>query len=482
MIRAWLVLACLALPSLASAKDFCVNSATGSDGTAYASLNMSSCTATIRRAADVALAGDHVYVAAGTYNAAGTASRWVPSLNPANEGTAGNPIVFEAVGTVNIGLSSSTGPMIGCSARDYVTWIGFTIDEANGTSEPDTGPVTAHDSTGCRLEYLTIDGNGNGHGQVDNHNGIRVESCTDCYVGHCTIHSVTSLSPNPNNGAGIMVYASEGLTLENNHISSSGSGIFLKGGPSGGWTGTMRGATVRFNLVENVSNSALIANAGVPSAVATPTRIYQNVVNGAGESCFRVWFFGDAQDPQNVRWINNTGYDCGSAGIQYAGTPGASLTHGIVFRNTLISGATSGISSEQQTWHQDATDDDHEQSLYHSISGTFAVLNGGGTNVTLANWKLSPYTQDAATPDAITSDPQFVTAGSDFHLQAGSPALTHGRVLDSIGGTDGDTIPVGAYITGSETIGPTTGGGGGGGGATGGGAGARIRVRVGCGS
>lgn len=454
-MRVIVALALVLWATAAEAKDFCVNSSTGNDSTVYASLNMSSCTATIRRAADVALAGDHVYVAAGTYNAAGTASRFVSSLNPTNEGTSGNPITFEAVGTVNVGLSSSSGVTLGCSARDYITWIGFSVDEANGVSVADTGSVAAHDSIGCRLEYLTIDGNGLGHGAVDNHNGIRVESCLDCYVGHNTIHDVTTNSANPHNGAGIMVYASENLTIEHNRIYDTGSGIFLKGGPSGGWTGTMVGATVRFNLVENVSASGIVAHAGVPSAPGTPTRIYQNIVNGAA-SCFRVWWFGDAQDPQNVRWINNTGYDC-TTGIEYAGTPGASLTHGIVFRNTLLSTMTNGIGSTQTTWHQDATDDDHEQSVYHSVSGSFAALNGGGTTVTLANWKLSPYTQDADSPAAITSDPLFVNAaGGDFHLGGSSPALTHGRVLDSIGGTDGDTIPAGAYITGSETIGPST--------------------------
>ena len=44
-------------------------------------------------------------------------------------------------------------------------------------------------------------------------------------------------------------------------------------------------------------------------------------------------------------------------------------------------------------------------------------------------------------------------AGGNFHLDTGSPAETLGRVVGSIGGTNGDTA--GAYITGSETIGRT---------------------------
>lgn len=88
-----------------------------------------------------------------------------------------------------------------------------------------------------------------------------------------------------------------------------------------------------------------------------------------------------------------------------------------------------------------------------SVSGAVASLNGGSTTVTLANWKLTPYFHDAVSPAGSSSDPLFVSAGSNFRLQVGSYALTQGRVTNGIGGTNGDTIPAGCYVTGGEDIG-----------------------------
>ena len=52
-------------------------------------------------------------------------------------------------------------------------------------------------------------------------------------------------------------------------------------------------------------------------------------------------------------------------------------------------------------------------------------------------------------------NPNYVDRlAQNFRLGTGSPALTGGRAVHGIGGADGTTIPVGAYLTGSEVIGP----------------------------
>jgi len=56
--------------------------------------------------------------------------------------------------------------------------------------------------------------------------------------------------------------------------------------------------------------------------------------------------------------------------------------------------------------------------------------------------------------NSITTDPSFTNEVThDYTLQGGSPCLTLGR--DNLGafGTVDATIPAGAYVTGSETIG-----------------------------
>jgi len=454
----WVAL-CLALPAVVEAKPFCTNSSTGSDATAYASLTTATqdgngtCTATIRRAADVALAGDIIYVAAGTYTTAGTANRFVSSLNPTNSGTNGNPIVFISVGTVNLGLSSSTGVIVGCSSRNYITWRGFVVHEANGTSVADTGSVVAHDSTGCIIEQMSINGNGTGHGQVDNHTGIRMEACVSCILRNNTITNVTSaVGTNAANGSAIMVYASDSGTIENNTISACGSGIYMKGGPH---SGTRPGFTIRYNLISNVTTAGLITYAGAPSTDANPTIWSQNIVRDAA-SGIRFWHFNSGFDDATYNvFVNNTIYNV-TNGVEVLGDFTSTTANNVV-RNNIVSVATYGIlSTAPATYHQNTSRISHENNVYHSIATQHARLNADGSpvNVTLANWKLAPYTQDAASPAAITSDPQFVsTVTPDFHLQGGSPALTHGRAIRGVGGADGTTIPAGAYITGAETIG-----------------------------
>jgi len=453
----------LAIPGAAQAKNFCTNSSTGSDATSYASLTTAAtdgtgtCTATIRRAADVALAGDTVYVSPGTYNAAGTNNRFVSSLNPTNAGTSGSPITFIGVGTVNLGLSSSTGPMLGCSGRSYITWNNFSINEANGTSNADTGPVALHDAVGCIVEYLTVNGNGVGHGAVDNHNGIRMESCDDCIIRHSTITNVTTNSGNHHNGAGIMVYESNGGIIEHNAISDSGSGIFLKGGPN---VGTRPGFLVRFNRLTNIAESALVSYAGAPSTTANPTIFSQNIVDGA-LTAFRFWHFDSGfDDPTYNFFLNNTAYNvtnCLEVVGNMTGTPNNGLW------NNICSTATFGVySNAPASYFQDTSRIDFEHNVYHSVATQHARLNvdGSTVNVTLANWKLTPYFQDADSPAGSTSDPLFTNAaGGDFHLGGSSPALTQGSAVRGIGGADGTTIPAGAYITGSETIGVGNAGG-----------------------
>lgn len=400
---------------------------------------------------EAAAAGDVVSVGAGTYSAPGTGTRNVPAFNPANSGTSGNPIIFRANGVVNVALSSGSGPMIGANTRDYIIWDGFVVDEANGVSEPDTGSVVLWDCEGSGVQYLTIDGNGNGHGQVDNHTGVRVEVVTGGFVKNCTIRDVTSLSSNPNNGAGVLVYGCEDLTIEHNDIADCGSGIFLKGGPNGGWTTEIVGHAVRYNRVDNCVGCGLIAYAGTPAAAGTPTLIYQNLVTGC-ETGLRYWFFNDLdEDPRDTHYVNNTVYGC-TYGMDFIGTP-AAFAHALKAWNNIFSGVTNAIISEGTTFHEGDSQCAHEHNIYHNVSGAVIVLNGGSPTVTLANWKLTPYFHDAASPAGSSSDPLFVSAGTNFRLQGGSYALTQGRVTNSIGGTNGDTIPAGCYITGSEEIG-----------------------------
>lgn len=429
--------------------------------------------------AQAAAAGDVVTVTAGTYATAGTGTRNVPALNPANDGTAGNYITFQCATTHGciLQLSSSDGPVIGAYVRVYIKWIGFYVNELNATPRVDTGPAVCWASVnGCWLESNRLIGYQYGHNRADNHPAIRAEDSGNFTIkGNtisgfytCPITTTPCSDPvivNLHNGTGVQLYRSTGGLIENNDISDSGSCIFLKGGP---WTTPQPGTTVRFNLCHDLTlsgGSAYVIHAGSPATLGNPTLIHQNIAYSIVGTCMRLWWFGgadDTNDPRNSHFINNT-CDQTDYCIEFVGTPFATNTTGMAnsFWNNICSRQTNGIRSEGTTIHQDATEVDHEHNVFFSTSGTNVVLNGGSTNLTYAQWQASPYTQDATAPALSTSDPTFTnTATRTYTLQGGSPAATQGRVTQSIGGTNGSTIPAGAYITGSETIGVSGGGGG----------------------
>lgn len=445
-----------------------VNSATGSDANTRAAVRAGGGSVqwqTIGRAAwgsttqgspntaEAADAGDVVSVAAGTYSGPGKGSRLDPCFNPANSGTVSNRIIFLASGTVTLQLSSGAGPTFGAYLRNYITWRGFTCAEANAPSLDDTGVCVLWDCTGSWIEYAVIDGNGVGHGVATNHNGVRLEAAVDGVVRNCKITNVYTTAPNPNNAAAIMEYKSDRCLIEHNEIWNSGCGIFLKGGPN---TAERPGHTLRFNLVHDIQAVGIAAYAGTPASAAEPCRIHQNIVYncGAAEGGLRYWMFDDHagfNDPTNTHFLNNTVYNCGY-GLEFVGT--CSYDQFNLVYNNIFSTQSQGIDSPNTaTYHGDHNKVDQQHNVYTNTSGNMARLNGGGTTLTLAQWQASPYTQDATSPAAVTTDPGFTNAaGHDFHIVSGY-ALTQGRAIMGVGGADGTTIPAGAYITGSEVIG-----------------------------
>ncbi len=113
---------------------------------------------------------------AGTYTTTGTNTRYTPAYNPVNAGTVGSPITFQTEGAVVLRYSSGIGPVIGSNARNYITWRGFTVDEALAPAASDTGPVVLWDAVGGVIEYCEIDGNGASFGTGELHNGVRINA------------------------------------------------------------------------------------------------------------------------------------------------------------------------------------------------------------------------------------------------------------------------------------------------------------------
>lgn len=458
------ILLLAAFCSPAYAKTLYVDGTSGNDAVSYAENNAQQPWRTIGRAAwgstnrsspnaaQAAQAGDTVIVHEGTYSTSGTGSRWGVAYHTANSGQAGAPIVFQADGPVVLTLTSSRGPVIGASGydgprRDYITWRGFTVFEANAPSTPDTGVAVLAGTIGSTIEDCVLDGNGD-PGFGDNHPGVRIEGSQNVAVRNCLISNFRTSVVNSNNGAGIQVYWSGNVVLEHNEIHGTGSGIFLKA------TGDSPARfTIRNNHISNVSGSAIAVHRS-PNTPQEPILIYQNIIRDSNY-CINIWAYDQGStDPKNTRIVNNTLVNC-NVGIWASNNLVNNAGH--LVQNNIVqnardyavnfAGAVSNLSSSRIHF---------KHNLYYNNS-RFAIVYS--TNHTLASWR-NTFGQDSDQPASVEANPAFVNAANlDFRLQSSSPAIGAGiDYLDlNRNGSTTDPISLGAYVTGNEVIGRTLG-------------------------
>jgi hypothetical protein len=451
-----LTLAC-AFPVSIEAKTLYVNGGTGNDSFSYDANSESTPWQTIGRAAwgstsptspnagQAARAGDTVLVEAGTYTTPSpqtTCSRWSVALNPANSGTSGSPITFRAVGTVTVLLAAGYyGPTIGADGRNYIVWDGFTMNEAlaSGASCADTGPVVFHVTTGSQALNLSITGTYRGWG--DNYNGIRLESTRDIVIRNTAISAITGNCGS--NCAGIMMYDNENTLIEHVDISTTVTGIYVKGDHGGdGWP--QINTTIRLSRIHDITGC------GIGLGAANTAKVYQNIIKASRYCAIRMYDFSSPQS-SNITIQNNVivapnGTDNG--GIVYAGTTNVSNMR--VFNNIFY-----GPWSEAVSFGGNALGAvSYEHNVYYGYAAWGSVA---GAQRSFATWK-DTYSQDTASPAGITSNPSFANE-TDYKLNGGSPALSLGiDILDlDRDGSTSDSVPAGAYISGSEVIGLTQG-------------------------
>lgn len=447
-----LTLAC-AFPVSIEAKTLNVNGGTGNDSFSYDANSESTPWRTIGRAAwgssspttpnagQAARAGDTVLVEAGTYTTTSvqtSCSRWNAALNPVNSGSSGNPITFQAVGTVTILLGSGYyGPTIGAFQRNYIVWDGFTINEAlaSGVSCPDTGPVVFNGTTGSQALNLTITGTYQVWG--DNYNGIRLEYTQNQVIKNNRISGITC--DYGSNCAGIMMYDAADTIIEHNDISGTSTGIYVKGDHTG--PPPQANTIIRFNRIHDVTGN------GIGLGASEGAKVYQNIIKGAVRG-IRIYNFGGAQST-NITVQNNTIVSTNKSedlGITFAGT-----TNVVAFRayNNILYGS---FYEAVNIGLVEPGDVDFEHNVYYGYDAWGSVA---GAQRSFATWQ-GTYRQDSAQAAGMTSNPSFVDE-TDYRLTDGSPARLLGiDILDlNRNGSTSDTIPAGAYITGSEVIGLT---------------------------
>lgn len=456
-----------------------VNGSTGDDTRSYATAqNSATPWLTIGRAVwgnanrsipstvNAAQTGDIVMVAAGSYSSSLDnstesygAGEYTVLWNPVNPG-----VTIQASGAVTLTAANWGSPLIGAEQIDNITWLGdFRIDEATSPRVAAISITSIHDCDGCTIDGATVDGNDGA--DADNHTGCFVASATNYTIRNCTIFAVHNegwQTPGGNqrmNSAGILVYGSRGGIMEHNHIYDCGAAIFMKA------IGTVTGygpdddttQYIRYNDIHEC-HYGIVGHRHVHTTSTAYVLVYCNTIwgNPVGSAvssvgsglCLLLW--GENDGPSNYRFFNNTIHDITNGFYLRASSP-LTTNANCLFQNNIISEV------DEYAIYSDYAGDNFtaaklllDRNFYHSY-GTNFVLDGA-TARSFSGFKTQHPDQDINSLNGTS--PLFVNgAGRDYHLQGGSTALTAGRVVHSIGGTNGAIIPVGAYITGSEIIG-----------------------------
>lgn len=312
---------------------------------------------------------------------------------------------------------------------------------------------------------------------------------------HTTIKNNTIYEPKTGIGlsGAILTYGASYNTIEHNEVYGSSEGIYLKGLHS---AETQEWNVIRYNLVHDIDYSALHIE------IAFDTLVYQNIVYNAdrglysggfgstrtsfvNNTCYNITNYGNAIIEEVAGWEASNNY----AQLDYRVVANGNVYQLITAGTSAGSGGPSGtgadITDGTAHWEYVAASlgsNDHsmngsefKNNLFHTVGTNmywdWAHLTTSGQVFTadrnfyygaptafaeygigsFANWQADGFDTNSSNG----TDPQFVNAaGHNFHLASnGQTSLTAGRVVQSIGGTNGDTIPVGAYISGSETIG-----------------------------
>jgi len=440
-----------------------------SDSTNYATNDSSNPWCTIGRAAwgstsrsspntdEAASAGDTVYVTAGTYTGNGTGNLFQVLYNPANSGTDNNTrIVFQAVGLVKLVTTPTGGPIIGADGKNYITWDGFYIDDTESAHIAGEDPmVMFHSSNYGTLQNSTLVGHTSSETDA-NFCGVACYSATGCRIYNNDISNVVGADTN---SAAIFTYEASYSIFEHNNISNSTAALFIKGRAD---MNPDTNNVYRYNKAWNLLRFG--ARLGGSSGAANANNLfYQNIFHGSTSSNMWGIFQNGNSSYTGNSFVNNTLYNVRMAWNYrdtYSGEP-------IIIYNNIIHTATVGVAYSD--FSAPPVDHNYQHNSYYNVpSGTAFVYSPSASWTTwTTTWGLdttSPASTNGTDPllaNPTDNDFRLCTASGVPHASCtgASPALTLGvDILDLDGDSSTtDTIPAGAYVTGSETIGTISG-------------------------
>ncbi len=397
---------------------------------------------TLQKAADTLVAGDTVYIRAGTYR---------ERLIPENSGSSGNYITFAAypgetvvIDGSGISLPSGVAGLVHISRENYIKIVGLQVKHAC-PDENSAGIVVSHAS------HIYIEGNYT-YNTVSSGIGVWVSD-------HVTVlGNEVELACNGGHQESITIARTDTFEVKDNHVHHGGPGthigegigIDVKNGSTNGkvygnyvhhqqsvgiYVDSVSKHTYNIEVFDNVVHDAQ-ANFGIAVAAESGgllenVTIYNNVIYDSYSGIYvSRCCSGSASHPmRDITIINNTIY---GNGIEWGG--GMSIVNpdieNLVVRNNILSQNLS-----YQLWlHADVPLD--------SLVVDYNLIDGfrGGAREILGDHHVEG--------DPMFRDP----AGADFHIQIGSLAIDSGRAENAPDyDFDGDSRPQGeAYDIGAD--------------------------------
>jgi hypothetical protein len=400
---------------------------------------------TIRKAADTLVAGDTIYIKAGTYP---------ERVAPQNSGSAGSYITYAAYpgDTVTIDGSGVTLPddlagLFHISNRGYIVVSGLGVTNA-GPHNDNAGILILGSSN------IVVESN---HTYNTNSSGIGVWGSNNVTVDSNRIEEA--------GGGGwqecISIAGTDTFQVRNNEVlNCHKEGICAKDGSSNGqiyrnhihdtqrvgiyvdaWDKHTHDISVFRNVVHDVSESDGFAVASETGGLLQNVYIYNNVAYHNRYIGFSVSTNGDGGPMDGIAIMNNTAYDNGwpdwGGGIA-VDNPNA---QNVVVRNNIVS-----------------------QNLYFQV---VVAPDVPAQNYTVDHNLVDGYRGtegEVYGDDVVEGDPLFVNPSkADFHLRQGSPAIDAGSPIGAPSADfdgyprprDGDhdgraDYDIGAYEEGSQ--------------------------------
>jgi len=399
---------------------------------------------TIQHAADTLVAGDTVYVKAGTYPEQVTVTR---------SGAAGAEIVFAVYPGHSVTVDGTSVPLAEWDGLFQVT--GASYVRISGFHVTNSGPFGTN--PGIQVDpgsHITIDGN---HTSFTASSGILVWGSTDVLIaGNEVDHPMTTGAASRNEC--ITVGRTTGFEVRGNHVHDNlqerGEGICLKDGSTLGsahhnhvhdlprvgiyvdaWTEHTYSIDVWANTVHDIDGDG-IALASEQGGLLEQIRVVNNFVwhnryvgISISDCCISSHPMSDLQVVNNSVWGN--GWADWGGGFGTANTQAT----GLVLRNNALAGNLSFEITFEGVGTGNAT-------LDHNL---------------IDGWH--GYPEEACGSDCRIGDPLWVDpATGDLHLQLGSLAIDNGSsLLAPVDDYDGDPRPQGAaWDIGADEYGNTT--------------------------